>query len=421
MFGPRHHFIDPFDIALLLYRSYVQCSVEFTRPSAVAPAIAEAIRYLNGFRTRFRWLHISAIDHKPPVYKIPSDLSTLPEVNEWIHRAHTPEPSDVLGTIAADDRRLVVNIHHCVADGRLLVGLIEHLSNPSAYGTVTAPLVPKSAFDYFAKEIAAHDPIPMCAKDPGMTRVFPKRPLVPADRADFLTHYLVESPSAFRSFNPRTGRCAGMTEMIWAGLMLSASAFTGQIAPAGISTVVDARRFLPPDIIKSHAYQNCVTAVQVHTQLDPSLSIHQVTSEMRKQLEKKIREGAWLGYLKSAYNGVWRPWIRAKPVPGWGIQSSSLGVIKVKDPVRDAFIGQQCPGSQAYDGISFVSQAIENLDEKTVKFVGGFQHTTQELHRDDGRILAESVRFCLKEIDDCTKIGDALDRIRQFQSSIDVN
>jgi hypothetical protein len=408
--------MDPFDIALVMWKSFMQCSLEFMDRTAVPAAVAEAIRCLNAFRSRCRWLHISACEHTPPVYKIPSELSSLPEIHEWMYKAHTPKASDILGTIAADENRLVVNVSHSVADGRFLVGLAEHLCNPEAYGKRNTSLIASSAFDYFGKQIASHEPLPMCSSDEKLSRVFPKQQPVPQKKSEFLTHYLVEPTTNLKSYDPKTGKSRRMTELMWAALMLATAAFNENLMPAGLSTVIDLRRFLKEDQLGDNSAQNSVGAIQIHANMTPDRTIDEVTSEMRDQLEMKIRRGDWLGYLRAAYNNVWRPWRANKPVPGLGIQMSSIGLIRVRKPVTDALITMQCPGSQVYEGISFPNQSIRNLDDGTTKFVGSFQHTTQELHRDEGRLLAESVRYALKNIDWGVRIGDAVDAVRNFQS-----
>jgi hypothetical protein len=402
---------------MAVWKAYMQCSLEFTDPAAVPVAIEETIRFCNAFRTRCRWLHLNAYDVTPTVHQIPQNLPTLTAVNDWIFKSHTPPSSEVLGTIAADENRLVVNILHSVADSRYLVRLIEHLSNPAAYGTKNSSLLPSSAFNYFSKQISAREPLRTCATEPLISRVLLKKPLVPQKKSEFLINYLVEPSTALKSFDPKTRTSRKMTELMWTSLMLSTSAFNGQLMPAGLSTVVDLRRFLTPEQLSDNSWQNTVASIQIRADLTLDRTVEEVTKEMREQLELKIERGDWLGHMHTVRNCVFKPWIKVPPPPGLGIEMSSIGVINIKKPVKNALITMMCPGHQVYQGISFLNQSIRNLDEGTTTYIAQFQHTTQELNREDGLVLAESVRYALKNIGPEMRIGDAVEKVLKFQST----
>jgi len=113
---------------------YIQFSLEFERPAAVGPAIDETIRCVNAFRLRGDAASMYACAGAPAVHRIPAGIGTLEAVNAWMFRAHTPSAADALGAIAADDRRVVVNVSHACDNGRCVCGLLEHLLRVSGYG-----------------------------------------------------------------------------------------------------------------------------------------------------------------------------------------------------------------------------------------------------------------------------------------------
>jgi hypothetical protein len=108
----------------------MQLSLEFHDKSSVPPAIEEIIRTVNAFRFKIGWVNYVTTNATPMVHTIPSHLTTLPAINEWIYANHTPGWRDVLATIAATDTRVVLNVQHSVGDSRYLVGLYKHLSPP---------------------------------------------------------------------------------------------------------------------------------------------------------------------------------------------------------------------------------------------------------------------------------------------------
>jgi hypothetical protein len=390
--------------------------MEFHDKSSVPPAIAEIIRSVNAFRMKIGWINYLATNSTPTVHKIPSSVTTLPALNQWIFDHHTPGPRDVLASIAADDTRIAINVQHAVADSRYLVSLCERICDPSSYGERAVPPLSESAYEYFAKQIQEHDPQTTCSGTAEISRVFPQKPLVPAKKSRFVINYICEPISSFKCYDSRAGGVRSFTEALYMALALSNAAFDGGVVRGfGLSTVVDLRRFCPPERLRTNAQQNWVASVQVHTRPVLTETVGDVQRRLRAVLDRRLADGSWLGHMRNVREMVMHPWRKANPAPGLGIELSSVGPVRIRRPVKDCHLTMIVPGSRPYQGISFLNYSLTNVDVNRAEFLGQFQHTTMELNEQDGRLLRDSVRFSLQNTVPTQTIGEAIDDIRRFQ------
>jgi hypothetical protein len=416
LFRPRR-IPDAIEIALLSFNSFMQCSLQFDNPSSLAPALSEVIRCVNAFRLRLGWIHLIATDSVPTVHKIPSSCHTLSDVNQWMFTKHTISPRQAFGTIAADDTRLVINISHAVGDSRYLVRLCEHLCDPDSYGKTNVPKLPESCLSFHRKGIKKASPLPLCSTNRTLTRLFPKLPIGGRDTYRFLTNYIYEPITSFKCYDRQTARVHGLTEAMWMALALSTAARNGGLAGGfGLSTVLDLRRFLTPEQLTTGGKQNWVSTMPVNGSAAAGQTVGEVAGQMRHLLTERIQSGEWLGMMRAAHNIVFRhPWRIEPPVPGLGIELSSVGPIRVRSPVADCHISMICPDNQPYRGISLLNYSVQHVDTGETTWVGLYQHNTMEMNEREGRLMAESVRYAMKNIAFEKTVGKAIEEIRRFQ------
>jgi hypothetical protein len=407
--------MDPMDMGMLLWGACMQLSLEFTDSSAASAATAELIRVVNAFRTRVGIINYIATDFTPTVHRLPADLPSLTEVNEWISRAHPPQPRTAMATIAAGGNRVAINVCHSLADARYLVRIARHLSNPAGYGSLKTPRLSESFYEYFAQEIAASTPWLTCSTNPDITRIRPKSPVDAPSASRFVTQYLREPLSSVRFFDAVTGGAHRMRELIWMGLALSTLAWGG--IGFGCSNVVDLRRYRPPGDA-TDALQNWVGFVQLSVKPPMDARIDDVARQMDALLKEKLASREWLRQCKLLHNTIWRPWIKLPPEqPLLGVEMSSVGVMTITPPVIDAHFTMTVPDGKRYQGISFLNYSLRNTAKKQTTFIGMFQHTTEELNPKDAQIIVDSIGYVMKNINFNHTIRDAVEEVKRFQES----
>jgi hypothetical protein len=419
MIAPKRRRLDPLDYVFLLWNGFMQYSIEFERTADVRPAIEEILRCVNAFRTRAGWVYLSEAKQETPVHAIPPNLETLHDVNDWMFRAHTPRLSRCLGAIAADRNRVVVNASHICGDGKFIARLIEHLSDPSGYGTLAAATVPMSSHYYFLKDIMQRKkkglPI-VCGYDPYISRITPGR--VPDRKhAEYRIQYVREPISALRCYNRSTDACEKLTESLWLAVGLTNSAFIEKLQPFGVSTVFDLRRVLPKSELANAAIQNYIASIAVKGSPSPDTTVAALARQMRDDFQQKVARGDHFGHMKAVHNVIYKPWTN-RNTAGLGLEVSSIGPIKIGGAVKDCHITLSAPGSEDLHSISFMCYTLEHRERKTKQFIGQFQYTSKELHDLDAFVLTESVGYALRNLDPSATVGRAVSELRQFQRLI---
>jgi hypothetical protein len=407
------------DYIFKFWQGFMQYSMEFTDSSAVGPALDEILRCVNAFRVRAGLLYLTPSSKKsPPIHRIPSNLRTLGEVNAWMFNTHKPATSRCLGAIAADDHRIVVNASHITGDGIFVARLLEHLSRPSLYGSRPAAVLPLSVYNdtfYDAMWRSKGSSI-VCGEDSSISRLLPKLPFK-TKAPEYAIKYVWEPISALRAFNPATNTLRGLSENIWVAMGIAWVAFEGKISPFGISTVLDLRRLLPQRQRANPALQDCIASVAVRAAPTPDMTLGDLAAAMRRNFEERMRNEDYFGHMKCVYKCVYKPWKAQRP-PGLGLEMSSIGPIRIANPMKNCHLTLMAPGEFALLSVSFMNYTVEHRERGTKQFCGQFQYTTKELNPKDAVVFTESIRHGMTKFWPEMTVGDAIDEVREFQRKL---
>jgi hypothetical protein len=265
-------------------------------------------------------------------------------------------------------------------------------------------------------EIRKHEGPITCGYDPTIGRIFPKR--VPElKNPRYGIQYINEPVRELGCYDRETGGCKKLTEALWVSLGLSNVAFSERMHPFAVSTVFDLRRLLPKEELGNPGLQNYVASIAVHGDLSLGRTVDELASDMRKNFQMRVERGDVFGHMRSVQNVVYKPWRNRMP-PGLGLEVSSIGRIRIGSPVKDCHITLMAPAQMELGSISLMCYTIEHRERKSKQFVGQFQYTSKELHDLDAYVLAESVRYGLKNIDGHATVGSTIAELRQFQKLI---
>jgi hypothetical protein len=97
-------------------------------------------------------------------------------------------------------------------------------------------------------------------------------------------------------YNRKRKKCVGMTDLLWASMILSASAFNGRLMHMGIPTIVDLRRFFE----KPLTWENCLNYSWIVVKASQSgiRTIGELCASVWKDFKAKVKEKDYLRWLK---------------------------------------------------------------------------------------------------------------------------
>lgn len=388
--------------------------LEFENSDAVQKAIQEVLSCSNAFHTKgiVFWGESTS---EVPIHKIPSELQTLQDIANWMHREHPLKISEKMGVIACDDTRLALSIIHGTGDGDYCLRFVEHLCHPDEHWEM--PKCPRSAEEEFNTQIQSQPKTNVfCAADTNLSRLI-------SDQKDdqsarhFGNYYFTLPISEIRGYSETDSKIHGISETMWTSLLLAHAAFSKETFSEvhfSISTVYNLRRLLQKDDIDL-SRQNYIASLPVTAHPTETSSIKELGEMMRDDFQKGINEGRLFSHMKTVWEAVYRPW-RNPNGPGIGIEMSSMGQMKVCGPVKDAFVTLICDDKKDVGSVSFLTYTIENEnrgDEKT--FIGQMQYNSGEISDGEIELFSKLVIHAMTKFEDSMKVGDAINELKNLK------
>lgn len=409
--------LDPLEQVFRLWKGFLFAGVEYEKPGYTENAVNELIRTNSAFHTKLSLLSIHTTKCEPHVVKIPRELKTLDAVTSWMYKNHQPNPRKTLGSIAYDDTRVVVCTSHICGDGVHNARMIEHLCNPDEKWPDA--VLPESSTHNFSDQIFCEKwkkshPI-VCGNDTKVTRLMPQRKPASDKEAEYLAEIIRMPIEELACYNPSTKKCHAISEAQWLANALTAAAFNDKIDPFGISTAYDLRKVLPPNRANSPEIQNYIASVLVDAKPTPTMTLGDLSKAMRTRFQKNDANQDYFGHMYNVWEVVFRPW-RPKSQKGLGMEVSSIGPIRIKSPVKDAWLVLRSPDNYPLSTTSLLSFSLFGPEKK--EFIGTFEYCTKELNKLDGFKITRSIEFCLRNLKDNMTVKEAIDFIKAYQKTL---
>ena len=410
-------FLDSFEIIIKLSTMSLQTSIEFEKESDVLPALEEILNCCNAFHTR-GILSIYPIKSKVPIYRIPSGITSLPQLNEWMFNNHRQKFYERNGTIAIDEKRIVMNTSHMCTDGNYILNLIDHLSRPNEHWEM--PPIPQSAAHTYKEKIKLHpETAILCLGDPNISRVFPKQK--PSKKNVFYgNHHIICPISEIKNYSAHDDKVHQISENQWTSIALSAAAFNHfsfDRTKFSISTVYDLKRLLSENERNNKALQNYVASLPATAHPTPKTTVRELGNLMRKDFIRGINEKDYFSHMKSLDDFIFRRW-RRPTLPGLGFEYSSMGILKIQPPIKDAHVTLMCEPAMGCGQLSFLSFTKENVVKKTKEFIGELQFNSMDITPEESLIISKSIEYSMKKLKDSTTVEDAIEELYHFQNSL---
>ena len=351
--------LSPFEYFFVTGTHCVQLAAVLESKEACDYLVEKLKKNVLGLRVKTDYRHLIALKNPEiKVHKLPDFFPSLEHACIWTWQNTTPDIRECMGSIAANDRTVVLNLNHTCGDGGYLKMIIDRAFGDLPDLDVDLPDAGESLFE---KQIAnAKSGYKFVLEDDQLTHIFPHRtmehpPHTPA-------HYITFSSDAKRlsCYDPKTKKCNGLTETLWISEMLAACAFNGKVGPFGTSTCVDLR----PHMGKPATWVNCNTFSNITVQcppITPDQTLGDMQKLTRKDFSEKLKAGVIFDYLKGIREYQIDRMGKIAPPPGIGIEVTNVGPVMLKRPVTDIWMQQTMKSTWTEGTMSLLSYSI--MDE----------------------------------------------------------
>lgn len=405
---------------------YIQFAIEVEHPQEL-PMILQKIKNATAglyIKSDGNYLYDNYKDQeKVTVHHIPREIESLSDCCDWIYNTYTPAFEDSLASIAADDRRIVVNSNHSISDGGYFATLLHNIQDPS-YDDVFSERAPiprdlrtdllKDEFDEFLKNKKQYmnkwpsfqqaDLTYLNLKEfvdmPDSYNLLPKR-LRATIKLSELSPYI---------YNKETGKVKNMSDFLWTGLCFAINAKNGRFGPIGVGSCMDFRRLIPKERINQsfgNAFTNFTLAVQ---KANPRMTINEIVSSFRKNFNL-IKANDWF------YKEYMFP-LQYKRENFAISHVSNVGPMKIKSPFKDFSlqVSTKEQGLRPYIQVTTYSKAKEDSDMNDLVLHMRFSHSVMSKKIADD--IFQTYVYFLKNVNPSMKSGDVLDELIHFQESL---
>jgi hypothetical protein len=271
----------------------VQLAMKLVSPRDVPHILDGVINATSGLRLKVSG--DSLVSHHSPfdVIRLPNSITNTEEACNYIYLNHTPTFTKTLATVAANDHIVALNSHHLCADGGFLRYIYEHCAD-SEFSKRRAPKLPRALTDIWQTEVrnAEHE-LPYDGPE-RLTRLNLKqkpRDRVGDEKADFAQWCC--PVSSLTVYNPRTGKCDGLTERLWTALSLAGHAYNGRLTnDFGVVTCVDLRHLMRPQEVGIDVCNNFLGVIIAASGVTQKSTIKELGEAMRRNFALKTKNRA---------------------------------------------------------------------------------------------------------------------------------
>ena len=379
--------LDPQNLCQFYTGDDTQLVLKISRKEEVARIVEKFKSEMVAFHCRSDGRQLMPVDpnNKIVVHEIPRHLHDVVSVYDWVVDNCPPITADRLGTIAANDEMVAVNMPHVCGDGRYLVGVIDHINDPTRKLTSQFPT---PSIEIFAKELKSVTDPKNVWTDVGLTRIKEKNPRSP----DELRMLARMNAKEFKCYNPATGRFKQMTEALWTSVVLSVATHFGGSDKLSPMTCVDMRAYTSRDMKKDLTFCNVFAVISVEAGKNwKSGTLGECYKLLRDDLNKKLAQKAYLNYVKA-------PILTGGEIvpPGQPIAHSHVGVVELKDPIVDAFMSNIVYFDPFTNMVPILTYSLVDKARDRNELVAVMRYGANGVTEGETKLMLRSIEHALK-------------------------
>lgn len=348
-------------------------------------------------------------------YTIPSNITDLKDVSDYVGLNFTPDVKDSFGSIATNEKNklFVLNVSHRFSDGGFFKFLLDEF-NKGEYPKET-PILPRFTNDIFSKEIKEAPVITPPLNDKSIFRFNPNKLASPNLPATHCTHYDIKmKASEFKTYDPIKNTPRSITDIMYLSLYFASASYKEKLFDKfSVATVIDLRTLLPykPDFLNCY---HCGHLYPTISNISPSDKLSSLSKRLKDDLSLKRKKDFHFSLIKSV------PDMNSLSY-GVGLGYSAVGVMTIKRPIIDAYVGILTNCSQpksvknALDQMSLFNWSVRDEERKKNDFTTQLWYNQNIFDKDEIKLFAKRIEYFLKNVSLDERIEDVYETIRKIK------
>lgn len=429
-----------FDLGQILSGNNAVLALKFDNYSIVKDMIEKLKNEIIGLNLRIEGdFVVQRPKEEIKVHKLPpsSKFGSIQALTEWSAYHIFPDFQKELGTIAANDDTIILNINHCVSDGKYIAGVAHHIGDKPQ--KITDSYLPITFDEEFAEElkIRSKSPPKYFGANPNNT-IFSNLGMKKIDKE--IMYESIYDTKTFSNYDPQKKACSNLTASIVAGYSLSVAALQNEetIFHLGGSMAATMRNVLRDK--RSHKIHNIITD-QISTQNQIPLNQDPITlrhsniftvlpmtasvtpytkiSECYRRLNKTLKDHF---NLNKSDLFDFRDSMNHPKGESYNnslmICFSNLGPLKVKKPAVDAYLYNMAFRQPASFGIMLLTYAVIDEEKDRNELHSQVRYGGNGLTEKQSMMLSKSFEHYLKNVDQNRTVGEMFNELKAFQKTL---
>lgn len=435
--------ISPFDLNQIQGANYVVLTLKFDDKRIVAD-IVEKLKYeVLGLNIRLDGdFLVQKRKEEVKVHQLPpsSKFDSIHSMTAWASTKYLPNVNREIGTIAANEDTIILNINHALCDGKYIVGVAEHIGDPPK--KLNDSYFPTTLDEEFSAEVKERlQKPPIFFRNDKNNTIFhgfgmKKTPVE-------LLYDEFYDTKTLSNYDPKKKLCKNLTSAIVTGYSLSAMALQGdkELTHIGGSMACDMRNELKnkklnhienifhpnspstvKNIEKNHNkpitlnHTNVFTVAPITAKISPDMKISECYNRLNKCLKDHFNLNKQDLFDYRSTMGQTNP---ENTDNGIMICFSNLGPIHVKKPVKDLYLYNMCINSAFDFAIPLLTYAIIDDKNDRNEFHSQIRYEGNGLTEKQAVLMQKSLKHYLQTCDTNRTLEEALNDIKSFQKSFD--
>ncbi|KAH0793278.1 hypothetical protein GPJ56_002836 [Histomonas meleagridis] len=387
------------EIWYLMCKCMVQTSIEIDKPSSTPEIVDKLKNRVIGLKLRQEGNNLVFQESSVKVHELPKGISTAKEASDYSRDHFMPELTDSLGTISANDKFITLNLNHICSDGGYIRNLLSALDKSSSelpeFGHFPLPL------EYFYSNRIADAPANTARvyNDTTMTRA------LTTQRSDKLKNAFTRERVFFipshelQCYSSNTQTLHGLTESLLTSYGIAAMTINSKLSDFGCSTCVNMRHLISDSARLDIC--NHYSAVTVKAKTHENSTLESIGNELRRSLNNEIANGGLFAFMKACEEDA--PLIK---LPGVGLQMTSVGMLNLKKPIVDCYIGMQMNSEFSEDTIPLMISSVITEDKNVLAL--RLMYGPNKVSEKEASIIAKRIEYLLKNVPNKANVNEAL-------------
>lgn len=389
--------------------NYVTMGIQFDDPKLVPSIIKKFKQEIVGLNIRYENGYFIERNKDIKEVQLPK-VDDLRSLTQYVVYHSRPNHEEACGELYYNDDSIILRLNHALADGKYLVGILDHISDSPKM--LDKPF-PADFVSEFAHELNERRKSPQIYIDEidQYSKITKKCGSLGGPE---LLGEIVFDVKSFQNYNKKTRKCTNITPSITTGYSLGILAFEGlrndNIYKIGGPMVVDMRPEMKskPTLNTNNMYS-----------IVPSGSIVNGDTTIRdvfQTLRKKVRD-AFIDKMRlfdspdSIINHSGDRPKRNDIIPFF----SQLGMVKIKSPIRDIIIYDKNYNDVLFNETHIISYQIVDERNDRNEFHFFHRYNTNGISGCQSNLLLNSLKHFLQTFDENMTVHEALDDLKRFQ------